>query len=75
MLVVCSDNEILAGVLAYNLRKKRKSKRRWFWIHRTNTERKNLGEYHCLIVELWEDEERFHLHFRLTVAEFDEQFL
>ena len=48
-----------------------KNPRRW-WVHETLKLREALGEYHNLVQELQDDEERFHDYFRMSPAVFDE---
>ena len=48
-----------------------KRKRRW-WVHETLSKRKELGEFHTLVNELYLDEERFHQYFRMSKCQFTE---
>ena len=44
--------------------------RRW-WIHSINRKRNALGEFHKLVSELREDEERHYQYFRMNMEKFD----
>lgn len=53
------------------LRIKQRKKRR-YWIHPVNRKRETRGEFHCLIKELENDADKFHLYFRMSKAQFEE---
>jgi len=53
-----------------SLLKKRKIKRK-YWVHPILRLRREEGEFHFLIKELWDYPERFSVYFRMSVAQFD----
>ena len=60
------EEELLLLTLALNNKRERK------WVHKINLLRVKFGEYHHLMQELEDDEEKFQHYFRLSPAEFNE---
>nr|CAI5840130.1 unnamed protein product [Callosobruchus analis] len=50
--------------------KKRITRR--YWVHEINQKRSMCGEYHTLYPDLLQDNERFHMYFRVTKTQFEE---
>lgn len=51
--------------------KKRRTRRRRYWVHEINQDRAMYGEYHTLYKKLVKDSERYHIYFRMNETEFD----
>ena len=47
------------------------SKKRRLWVHEINEARSEYGEYHHLMPQLREDEEKFRDYFRMSSSTFD----
>lgn len=53
---------------------KRKEPVRRYWVHDALRKRKTEGEYWTLYRHLIDDEEKFHLYFRMTSFQFNQLF-
>jgi hypothetical protein len=58
------------NVAALLLLRRRRKRRRW-WVHPINVKRLDFGEYHHLMPDLRDDEQKFHRYFRMEMEEFD----
>ena len=64
-----SFNEVvIAGVL---LLRRQRAERRW-WVHPINQSRLIFGEYHHLMPDLRNDEDKFYRYLRMEFQPFDE---
>ena len=62
---------VLAGVLLLRRRRRQQTARRW-WVHPLNQKRSNLGEYHHMMPDMRDDEEKFFRYLRMEFKPFDE---
>jgi hypothetical protein len=63
--------EEMEGAVAFlflDLAKERKCR---YWVHEVNKKWEEFGKYHCLIKDLEEDDEGFHMYFRMNKKQFN----
>jgi hypothetical protein len=63
---------VSACLVALHQRRKRRLRRRRFWVHPIVGQRLSHGDYRHLVRELRNDEQLFKKYFRLTTDQFDD---
>nr|CAI5839119.1 unnamed protein product [Callosobruchus analis] len=68
------EEDLMQILGTYMILKRLKKKRitRRYWVHEINQKRSMCGEYHTLYPDLLQDNERFHMYFRVTKTQFEE---
>jgi hypothetical protein len=65
------EEEPEEGSAAFRFLYLAKERKHRYWVHKVNKKREEFGEYHRLIKDLEEDDQRFHIYFRMSKEKFN----
>lgn len=66
-----SDEEIVLALVCDDYEKRKKRKRREYWVHSIFRARLEEGEFHTLFKRLMNDEKKFYKYFRMSPGKFN----
>ena len=65
------EEETIAATFLMSIADGKRKRKHKFWVHDTIKKRNTLGEFHTLLQELEDDDEKFKEYFRMSKEKFD----